>query len=89
MYDTTIADIISAVVDEYKDELEGVLKYRALAKKARSEEAHYLALVLSRIENDEFTHAEYLRDYLIHKGVYDPDGKHKDLEHKWLDIIDD
>lgn len=89
MYDTTMTDIISAVVAEYKDELDGVLKYRSLAKKARSEESHYLALVLSRIENDEFTHAEYLRDYLIHKGVYDPDGKHKDLEEKWLDIIGD
>jgi rubrerythrin len=89
MHDNTIADVIAAVVEDYKDELEDVLKYRALARRAKNADAPYLAIVLTRIENDEFTHAEYLRDYLIHKGVYDPEGKHKDLEEKWLDIIDD
>ena len=82
-------ELIAAVVEHYRDELGDVMHYRNLAMKARRDGCTYLALIFSRIGNDEFTHAEYLRDYLIHKGVYDPDGKHKDLEEKWLDIIDD
>jgi rubrerythrin len=89
MYEEHNAELIAAVAEHYEDELEDIEHYRHLAHKARTEGCHHLERLFTEIGNDEFTHAYYLRDYLIRKGVYDPDGKHKSLEAKWIDVTTD
>jgi rubrerythrin len=89
MTDTHNAELIAAVGEHYEDEMEDIEHYRHLANKARTAGCNELARLFTDIGNDEFTHAYYLREYLIRKGVYDPDGKHKSLEAKWIDVTTD
>ena len=89
MTDTHNAELIAAVKEHFEDEMEDIKHYRHLAHKAKMDGCDRLAKIFKGIENDEFTHAAYLRDYLIRKGIYDPEGAHKHLEEMWLDIIDE
>ena len=89
MTDTHNAELIAAVEEHYEDEMEDIEHYRHLAHKARKAGCNDLSRLFTDIGNDEFTHAYYLREYLIRKGVYDPEGKHKSLEAKWIDVTTD
>ena len=62
------------------EEIEDAHEYIDLAEKAEARGCEYLATGLMEIAREEFTHANFHRDYLIHKGVYHYDSE---VEEKW------
>jgi rubrerythrin len=72
------------LMEQFKKEMDDVLKYRELEKATDDE---YLEEALTEIEHDEYLHAKFLRSYLWEQGVYKP-AEHIECEKKWTMIND-
>ena len=66
-----------------EEELEDGCEYMREAEEADSMGKSYYAEGLRRIAYDEYTHAKFIRDYLITKGVYHDSEHHAKLEEHW------
>lgn len=76
-------NFIDHAFDELKDEIEGACEYLNQADDAEAQGHHYLAMGLHHIAKDEYTHANFLRDYLISKKKYHESERHKAIEERW------
>jgi hypothetical protein len=66
-----------------EDEIEDACEYIREADEANEDGKEYLALGLQKVAMDEYTHAEFLRNYLMSKGHYHHYEKHDELEEHW------
>jgi ferritin len=71
------------IFEHFEDEMEDACEYLKKAEAAKSEGHHYLANGLFLMAEDEYSHAKFLRDYLITKKVYHDHEHHEELEAKW------
>lgn len=74
---------INEAFDELKDEIEDACKYLREADAMDAQGYHYLAIGLHKIAMDEYTHANFLRDYLMSKKAYHEHERHKAIEEHW------
>lgn len=72
---------------QYKDEMDGVSWYHEMYKKACAAEDRHLAMGLRAIRDDEFTHADFLHDYLRHSSMRDV-KEFTDTMPKWNELIE-
>ena len=77
-------DMTLKLMEQFKKEMDDVLKYRELQKATDDE---YLEEALEEIEHDEHLHAKFLHSYLLEHGVYKP-AEHVECEKKWAMIND-
>ena len=66
-----------------EDEIEDACEYLRESDEADADGKEYLAHGLHRVAMDEYTHAEFLRSYLMTKGHYHHYEKHDELEEHW------
>jgi ferritin len=66
-----------------EDEIKDACEYLKEADEAEEDGKEYLAHGLHKVAMDEYTHAEFLRSYLMTKGHYHHYQKHDELEEHW------
>lgn len=69
--------------EHLEEEMEDACEYLKKGEEAKHEGHHYLAKGFFRMAEDEYSHAKFLRDYLIIKKVYHDHEHHEELEAKW------
>lgn len=69
--------------EHLEEEIEDACEYLKEAEKTEAEGKPYLAEGMRRIALDEYSHANFLRDYLITKKVYHEHEKHEHIEEHW------
>lgn len=74
---------VNDALDELKDEIEDACKYLKESDDMEAQGLHYLAIGLHRIAMDEYSHANFLRDWLISKNAYYEHEGHKVIEDHW------
>ena len=80
-------NFINEAFDELKDEIEDACKYLRESDEMEAQGHHYLATGLHRIALDEYSHANFLRDWLISKRVYYEHDRHKMIEEHWHKLL--
>lgn len=78
-------DIMTKLVEHYKDEIEDVHEYAMLADEADAMGDEMLARHLFKMAEQEYSHAYTLRKTLIEDYGYKPCADHE-TEHKWKAI---
>ena len=66
-----------------EDEIEDACEYLKEADEAEADGKEYLAKGLKNVAMDEYTHARFLRDYLMTKHHYHNHDKHEKIESHW------
>ena len=69
--------------EHLKDEIEDACEYLREADEAEGWEKHYLAKGLREMAMDEYSHAHFLREYLIKKEAYHVHEHHHEVESHW------
>lgn len=78
--------LFGQLVEQYEEEVQGACEYWRLAELASETGQNYLANGLYSISQQEMKHANFLREYLEHKEVYDPES-HPEIESKWKNML--
>lgn len=65
------------------EEIDDACEYLRESDEAAEEGKDYLAHGLRKVALDEYTHAEFLRNYLMTKEHYHHYEKHDELEEHW------
>ena len=68
----TIEDVNSKFKNDFPDEIEDANTYFDMAKLMEHEGQTSVAHGLYEMAKDEYTHAEFIRKYLIDNGLYIP-----------------
>lgn len=76
-------DFYSKAYEHLEDEIEDACEYLREAEAAEEEDKHYLAKGLRKIAYDEYTHASFLREYLMSKHEYRHHEKSAKIEEHW------
>jgi ferritin len=76
----TLSDITEKLKAELPDEIEGGNSYLSMAIAANDMNHHDLALYLSEIAKDEYSHATYIAEYLTKNGIGIGDACKKNME---------
>lgn len=69
--------------EHLEDEIEDACEYLRKADEAEGWEKHYLATGLRKMAMDEYSHAHFLRDYLIKKEAYHNHEHYVKTEEHW------
>lgn len=69
--------------DHLEEEIEDACEYLKEAEEAAEEGKTYLAEGLKKIAYDEYTHAHFLREYLMTKHEYRHHEKSAKIEEHW------
>ena len=69
--------------EHLEDEIEDACEYLKEADEMEAQGHHYLAHGLHQIAMDEYSHANFLRDYLMRRGVYHDHEHHAEVEAHW------
>lgn len=70
-------------IEHLEEEIEDACEYLKEADEAKADGKPYLAEGMHKIAMDEYTHAEFLRHYLMTKRAYHTHEKHEHLEEHW------
>ena len=70
------------LLERMHEELEDSETYMQMSKNAEEKGHLSLAKGLEEMALDEVTHADFLRDHLIHADLYNP-HEHPEFEEKW------
>lgn len=73
-------DFHESAFHHLKEEIEDACEYLKKADEAEEEGKHYFAHGLKRIAWDEYSHAKFLRDYLMTKEAY---NNHEEIDEHW------
>lgn len=71
------------IFEHLEDEIKDACEYLKEADEAKVEGKYYLATGLHKIALDEYSHAHFLREYLIKKETYHVHEHYNDVEEHW------
>lgn len=66
-----------------EEEIEDACEYLHEAEEAEADGKDYLAHGLRKVAHDEYTHANFLRDYLMSKKHYHEHANYEKIEAHW------
>jgi ferritin len=69
--------------EHLEDEIEDACEYLKKSEEAEAMDKPYLATGLRKMAMDEYTHARFLREYLIKKEIYHVHEHHNEVEAHW------
>ena len=69
--------------EHLEEEIEDACEYLREADEAHEAGKKYLASGLRKVAMDEYTHAHFLREYLMTKGAYHDHVNHAKIEEHW------
>jgi ferritin len=69
--------------EHLEDEIEDACEYLKKSEEAEDMDKPYLATGLRKMAMDEYTHARFLREYLIKKEIYHVHEHHNEVEAHW------
>lgn len=73
----------NTMFEHLEDEIEDACEYLREADEAEKMEKHYLATGLHKMAMDEYSHAHFIREYLIKKEMYHVHEHYHEVESHW------
>lgn len=69
--------------EHLEEEIEDACEYLREAEATEADGKHYLAEGMRKMAYDEYTHAHFLREYLMSKEAYRHHAKTEKIEEHW------
>lgn len=73
--------------EHLKEEIEDACEYLKEADATEADGKPYLARGMRDIAMDEYTHANFLRNYLMSKHAYHEHAMYEEIEHHWHKLL--